>query len=106
VRVVRFHVDPGAEHGHSAIVVLCGVINQPASHFAAMVPQDLTCLRVERICIVPTGDKHDARHNNRSHLQRAHRSRMEHPLRLQVTNICRSDLRQAAEALPTIVAII
>lgn len=104
--VIGLHVDAGSQDGHAPIVMLRGIIDQPLRDRSSMMPQQLARSRVKGVRIICAGDEHNARNDDRRHLEGAYSARMEDPLRSELINIGRCDLGEAAEAVPTIVTIV
>src|SRR5579863_7488710 len=86
--------------------MLRGIIDQPLRDTSCMMPQQLARSRVKGVRIICAGDEHNARNDDRRHLEGTYRARMEDPLRLKLMNIGGRDLCQAAETTPTVVTIV
>src|SRR3984957_8718540 len=83
-----------------------GIIDQAARNRPGIMPEYLSRLRVESKHIVSPGEVHDAVHHYRRAFQHPGGLGMKDPLRLQVSNILRSNLGETAEATSCVVTVV
>src|SRR4029077_12336334 len=106
VSVVRFEENSRMPYGHTAVVVLRRIIDQPLGNGPRIMPNDSPRSSVEGERVVGSCDKHDSVYDHRSNLKLAGARRVKYPLRAELRDIADIDLVKANVAPPRIVAVV
>ena len=104
--VVGQPVHPRVPQRDAAAEVPGRIVDQSLRDRPRVMPDHQPSARIQRVGIVGRGHEHDAVRDYGRDLQPVRIAGMEYPLRPQLSDICRIDLRQAAEAAATEVSVV
>ena len=95
MRIVGQHIEAGTPQCDAAIVMRRSIVHQTFRNGARVMPDLSASAGIERERIVSRSDKHQAVDYDGRTFETIGVLRMEDPLRLQLRDICRIELREA-----------